>query len=42
LRPRPQLAKKFVGAKVTFGNDYDVIDVQSNIMPHFCYDQLLC
>jgi len=28
------------GAEVTFGNDYDVIDVQSTTMRPFCYDQL--
>jgi len=28
------------GAEVTFGNDYDVIEVQSNMMRLFCYDQL--
>jgi len=28
------------GAKVTFGNDYDVIDVQSTMMRPFCYDRL--
>jgi len=28
------------GAEVTFGNDYDVIDVQSTMMRPFCYDQL--
>jgi len=26
--------------EVTFGNDYDVIDVQSTMMRPFCYDQL--
>jgi len=26
--------------KDTFGNDYDVIDVQSTMMRLFCYDQL--
>jgi len=28
------------GTEVTFGNDYDVIDVQSTMMRPFCYDQL--
>jgi len=28
------------GAQVTFGNDYDVIDVQSTTMRPFFYDQL--
>jgi len=28
------------GAEITFGNDHDVIDVQSTIMRPFCYDQL--
>jgi len=28
------------GAEVTFGNDYDVINVQSTMMRPFCYDQL--
>jgi len=33
--------EKFRGGKVTFGNDYDVIDVQSTMMRLFCYDQLI-
>ena len=37
----PQPEKNFGGgAEVTFGNDYDVIEVQSNMMRLFCYDQL--
>jgi len=36
----PQPAKNFGGVKVTFGNDYDVIDVQSTMIRLFCYDQL--
>ena len=36
----PQPEKNFRGAEVTFGNDYAVIDVQSNMMRLFCYDQL--
>jgi len=35
-----QLAKIFWGGKVTFGNDYDAIDVQSTMMRLFCYGQL--
>jgi len=38
-KAEPQPAKNFGGAEVTFGNDYDVIDVQSNMMRLFCYDQ---
>jgi len=33
-------SEKFRGGKVIFGNDYDVIDVHSNLMRLFCYDQL--
>ena len=35
----PQPAKNF-GGEDTFGNDYDVIDVQSTIIRLFCNDQL--
>jgi len=38
--PGPQPAKNFGRGKVTFGNDYDVIDMQSTMMRLFCYDQL--
>ena len=38
---RAATSEKFRGGgKVTFGNDYDVIDVQSTVMRLFCYDQL--
>ena len=38
---RAATSRKFRGGgKVTFGNDYDVIDVQSTMMRLFCYDQL--
>jgi len=36
----PQPAKNFGGAEVTFGNDDDVIDMQSTVMRPFCCDQL--
>jgi len=39
-RAGPQPKKNFGNAEITFGNDYDVIDVQSNMMRPFCYDQL--
>jgi len=32
--------KIFWGGKATFGNEYDVIDVQSTMMRLFCYDHL--
>jgi len=38
---RVATSEKFRGSgKVTFGNDYDVIDVQSTMMRLLCYDQL--
>ena len=37
---RAATSKKFAGGEVTFGNDYDVIDVQSTMMRLFCYDKL--
>jgi len=37
---RAATSEKFRGGKVTFDNDYDVIDVHSTMMRLFCYDQL--
>ena len=41
IRGQGRSQRKISGVvKVTFGNDYDVIDVQSTMMRLFCYDQL--
>jgi len=40
IESRAATSPKFRGGKVTFGNDYDVSNVQSTMMPLFCYDQL--
>jgi len=40
LRPGSQPAKNFGWSKAPFGNDHDVIDVQSTMMRLFCYEQL--
>jgi len=37
---RAATSEKFRGGKVSFGNYYDVIDVQSTMMRLFCYEQL--
>jgi len=33
-------SEKVRGAEIIFGNDYDVIDVQSTMIQPLCYDQL--